>query len=523
MVNVYTARFEASDPGTPFEVPFPSTPAGWRPDTVSNTTLLGAVVRDTLATIPQTLDLNIDSASTYYPGAIGEILNAQMDLWRGASPTALALPTPGEIEVHDPTGRWDHFMRQAWRGGQILVHRGLLREGPQDLVARLSVAAVRGDRRSKRFAIRDLGYVLNTTPLHTWRYSGAGDYDGDPAVRDHVRPLGFGGLFNASPKLINAQYGIYQVTVGSLISVTGARDGGSPLTIIGDYPDFASLKAATLAVNEVATCLALGLVRVGGAPQRGFTVDATARGTYTTAGLMNALVSDFGGKGHITPLSGGAVALVDAALPGHVGLYLPQETTIAAAISRLVHHAELPAWVTLAGEFQIVAIGAPSGGSPIPRWQVLGEPTWDIVPPRRGTRGGWRRNWTIQSEADLAPIISAADKRLYGQPVQPLEMPAPNGDTEAQWVELPSLWVNETDARRQMGRSNEAWGVQRRRGTVPLALPENPKGPDDGVNMGGVRTLEGYRGAGITDITPLAVIGFAGSPQTRRRTVTLWG
>jgi hypothetical protein len=525
MVNVFVASFSASDPGTPFEVRFPSTPAGWRPDTAANTTLMGAVVEDVIATLPQTMD---DQEAAYHSGGLVEPLNVQMDLWRGGAPTALALPSFGELVVADPADRYARMVRQSWRTGRITLERCDWRNfeglGP---FARLSAVTVLPDRLQKRFQVRDLGWLLNTTSLHAWRYSGAGDYDGDPAIRDHVRPLTFGTFFNAAPKLINAQFGIYQVTVGALIALTAVRDGGNPLTIVGDFPDFATLKAAALEVNEVATCLALGLLRIGGTPQRTPTCDGTARGTYTTAGLMNALVSDFGVKGMITPLDAFQLAFIDSLVPGEVNLWLPNETTIGAAISMLVRHAELPAWVELDGTFRIARLRVPEPGvavTEIPAWKVLSEPQWEIVPPRRGTRGGWRRNWTVQSEGDLAAILSLAEKRLYGEAMQPLELPSPAAgmDGESQWVDVPSLFVHEADARRALARSNELFGVTRRRAPVRIALPPSPEGPGegfDGESMGFANfTLPAFTGAAV--VTP---IGFAGSPHRRDRTVTLWG
>jgi hypothetical protein len=530
MTQIYVARIEAVDPQGQTRIRAPSTPCGWLPDFLDDDVILGATAVDMVATLPSTSRV-VGGSALYYPGGLEEPLNAQLDLWRGERPSGLSLPSFGTLEVADPAGTWDRWYRQAWRGARISIFRGQRRTaidtaGP---LARLAVAGIQGSRTGKRLLIRDLGYLFQT-PLHNDRYTGAGGLDGDPAVANRVKPIGFGQVFNIAPILIDAVHGIYQADTGVMQALPGARDGGSPLVLTGtNVPNIAALRSLDLAVDEVATCFANSLVRTGGTPQRTFTIDATLRATYTTAGLLNALVSGFGISGLVAPMTTG-FATADAAMPGSVNLWLRDETTIGAAIARVAGHTECCVHVTEAGVLNIVPVLPPGPTGPgtgeglaITRRSLLADPEWELIAPRRGTRTGWRKNWTPQSEADLAPILGAADKRLYGQAHQPVERLAPgSGEPDAQWVDLDPLWVNEADAIAAAVRSNASFGVRQRRGIV--------RRPLDDTNpvlvprlMSGTFWMQGWDGDGITEETGFRKVGWAITVGRGELAETLWG
>ena len=82
-------------------------------------------------------------------------------------------------------------------------------------------------------------------------------------------------------------------------AIIGGYDRGVALTAGSDYADYAALAAATVAGGSYATCLAEGLVRVGGVPDGPLTFDVKGDdtgGTYVTtaADIIERLVTTQG-------------------------------------------------------------------------------------------------------------------------------------------------------------------------------------------------------------------------------------
>lgn len=104
------------------------------------------------------------------------------------------------------------------------------------------------------------------TPLQAAKYDGSGGINGDPALKDTLKPLVFGSVFNMEPLLIYAALLIYQVNGGPIAGIGPVLEGGAPLIFQQDYPSFEALAAATIPTGYYATCLSLGVFRLGFPP-----------------------------------------------------------------------------------------------------------------------------------------------------------------------------------------------------------------------------------------------------------------
>lgn len=97
-------------------------------------------------------------------------------------------------------------------------------------------------------------------------YGGGGGLDGDSAVTGRRRPTGYGYVTGASPVLISRGDNLYQINDGPINAVDAVYEGGVAFTATtptADYANLDELLAASVGAGEYATCLALGVFRIG--------------------------------------------------------------------------------------------------------------------------------------------------------------------------------------------------------------------------------------------------------------------
>lgn len=126
-------------------------------------------------------------------------------------------------------------------------------------------------------SLRDKGYLLEV-PTQPSVYGGTGNLDGDAAVAGRRKPIAIGdgasgNGANASPALILASEYIYQIHDGSVQAIPTVYDSGFALTATSDHATLNAMRAATLVPGQYATCIAFGLIRLGGRPDGRVTCD----------------------------------------------------------------------------------------------------------------------------------------------------------------------------------------------------------------------------------------------------------
>lgn len=119
-----------------------------------------------------------------------------------------------------------------------------------------------GNPETINIALRDDGYRFDSK-FQSNLYDGLGGAGGSAEWKNKPIPWLGGYKANIRPDFIDATYLVYRFHDSQAVSVCEVRDRGGVLSPTSDYPDYASLIAATLATDEYATCLALGLVRTG--------------------------------------------------------------------------------------------------------------------------------------------------------------------------------------------------------------------------------------------------------------------
>jgi hypothetical protein len=439
-------------------------------------------------------------ADTYVPSAFtGEVQN-QLSLFNGADPLQPGQAAFGELQIIDPNGddNLDDLLALGWEGAAIELRRGVPGEAfsTWSTVAKLTATGMVGDIKAKSLRLRSMGWLLEAAELHGERYGGTGGLDGDPTLAGRLKPYAVGYVSNITPVTINAVKLIGQVSRSAVTSITNVTDGhGTALLSAGDFGTYDALAGATIPVDGFATCLALGLYRLGAAPVFGITCNVqgdaetvnglagpTSRGRIVrriAAGLGSLRLMDS------TQIDFAAFQDFENKQPAAVGWYWDggQQITKAAAIAEVM--AGCCGWwlVRPNGQLSIgqaedpasfgvtLTLAYPATDSGECR---LGEPAiTDTLPPRRATYIGWQRNYTVQTPDKLAGSVSQADTLLYGQPTRyagGADQWRANNYPTSPAVYLFGNYRDEADAIAEADRQMQLFSVQRTRYAIPIAM-----------------------------------------------------
>ena len=273
--------------------------------------------------------------------------------------------------------------------------------------------------------VRDETYRLEK-PMQADIYGGAGGYDGGADLLGKPRPTTFGQVLNISPPLMDSTNLIYQFHHRTAQSVDAVYDRGAALTPGADYASYAALVAAVVGGGTYATCLALGLIRLGSTPSGLITADVKgdATGGYvdTTGAIGKRVIKDFGGLAD-ADLDLSSYADFETGLPGTIGWHRgPDHISVTAALDEIYGHCAGWWGAKPDGQIQVSRLTAPSSDlytlsldeSDNIDLEIL-EPLSGTFPPRYKQRVGYQRLWTNQQDTDLAGAVTAARRQYLSQ------------------------------------------------------------------------------------------------------------
>jgi hypothetical protein len=313
-------------------------------------------------------------------------------------------------------------------------------------------------------------------PAQPGVYGGTGGIDGDSNVKSKRKPIWLGTCANVSVALIDAVNLVYQLHDGQISAVSHVYDRGVELTANStpDYANYAALIAATITPGRFATCLALGLIRLGAKPDGVVTVTAngavsngliatTTSGTFfsDTASAIQYLITI--STANVVVDTGSVIAL-KAAQSAPIGYYIgPDDNkTIRQAIDELTYG--ILGWAGFRRDrtLDMGLIALPTG-SPLASYtgDGTGEDFYTIkqlplpsimAPPPYRIRSAYSRNWTQQSDIDAT--VDASTQTLRKDPYSiaistnstlsaSIQAAHPQAQDPDVW---PSWFVNSSDA-----------------------------------------------------------------------------
>lgn len=271
--------------------------------------------------------------------------------------------------------------------------------------------------------LRDKLEIL-ARPLQASLYSGtnalpSGVEGTADDIKGQPKPVLFGRRYQLVPVLVNTSKLTYQFHDGAAQAVDAVYDQGVALTYGGtNHANLAALEAAAVTAGQYHTCLALGLIRLGAAPNGRITMDArgdAAGGVYvnTAADIASRILTQRAGIASGS-LDSATVSALAAAAPAEIGVYFDGETTRQAAIDAVL--AGCGGWCApnRAGTWQVGQLLAPTGS---PDWDFTDVEILDLdVIATRDAGAGlpvWRtkvryKPFAAVSRADLAGSLTEA-------------------------------------------------------------------------------------------------------------------
>lgn len=280
------------------------------------------------------------------------------------------------------------------------------------------------DEDNLTITIRDFGYRLNV-PLQQNLYGGTGGADGGDDLAGKRKPLAFGQVFNVGPPLVVPILLIYQVHDGEIESVDAVYDRGIALTFSADVATYADLVSAAVSAGQYATCLALGLLKLGSSPAGTITADlhGDADGSYveTSADIVRRIINRSTDIEDSAEIYLPAFAAVNTAQPAPIGYWSGTDDGQGAddAIANIMSGVGGWGGFRRNGKFEVGIVLAPTS-PPSSRFTVadIAEIKREalpsgISPPPYRYRVGYQRNETVQD--DLADGVTAARKAFAAQ------------------------------------------------------------------------------------------------------------
>ena len=173
--------------------------------------------------------------------------------------------TIGDATISNPDGALDYLLTEyTLTGGSIKAWLGEPESDSDEwaLLYEATIDEVEATRKEIRISITTIADQLERS-LQLRRYTGGGGFSGDASVSGRLRPTAWGECYGCDPVLFDASNRVYQVHDGPVQSIDAVMEGGLPYDFTADYADYDALIDATLDTGEYATCLALGIFRIG--------------------------------------------------------------------------------------------------------------------------------------------------------------------------------------------------------------------------------------------------------------------
>ncbi len=307
--------------------------------------------------------------------------------------------------------------RFVWQGAPVKLYAGVSGQAwPWQLVLEAKAKLQNAD--GNKIA---LSLDVNTRPFEadvlTAKYAGTGGAEGGADLKGKVKPFLAGRCFNVEPVLIDAVNNVYQVHgYGPIEAITTLFERGSAFPApIADYASYAALVAADIPNSQWASCLAIGMFRLGAPAYGVITADVDGDkhgGTWRdkTGAVILRLAQNAGvSTGIIETASFTGLDTAMLALPedGQMGIYITDQTNVLEIASRLTAPCNAQAGVSLLGKLfcSIVTVGIPSTTLDAQQRQkprVVSSVEQSVSEPYSFLEFGYARSWRVHNEDEIA-------------------------------------------------------------------------------------------------------------------------
>lgn len=242
----------------------------------------------------------------------------------------------------------------AYVNTRTLIFKGTLR-GIDSTNLRKSVRLrIRDKLESLKFPLLTDRYLGNTT-------AGSNTAEGGEDLKNKLKPQIFGYTFQTEVQPVNPSDLIYQASDSRLEQIRPSDGAVTISPSVGDFANIASLRGATIAAGQYATCFELGLFRLGATPESVVTAECSSVpltpevnrgvGPIAKAILLAAGVS----SGDIDGASFDALTNADADF--RTGIYVDTDETVLSIVCRVLNAIGATMVATPLGVYKAVQFG----------------------------------------------------------------------------------------------------------------------------------------------------------------------
>lgn len=335
----------------------------------------------------------------------------------------------GEIVINNARGDYDAYANSL-DGAHVIVRMGQSGASFDSFVVLydgLVDGAATVDEETLTLHIYDDNKRLEI-PAAPNVYGGTSGIDGDANCKGKRKPLSLG-VLTVPPVLIDGANLVYQFNDGTSFAVYHVYDRGVelPVNATADYASYAALIAATIIPGRYATCLALGIIRLGAKPDGLITatvLGTASNGLVATYPTIGSAIQDTPSLVHYLITISGANIVVDfgsvvataAAQPAQTGYWIgPDDNkTLRQVIDDMMYG--ILGWAGFRRDrtFDMGLVALPTA-SPLASYtemdfftlRRLPLPSVMSPPPRR-IRAAYSRNWTQQTDIDATIDVNSA-------------------------------------------------------------------------------------------------------------------
>lgn len=247
------------------------------------------------------------------------------------------------------------------------------------------------------------------------------DYEGEVDLLGTTKPRLFGMVFNISPILLRADnlvYGCnwaYDGTRETITEFSSVRDGGVELEHVADYATTATMDLQTPAAGKYVTCVAEGTFKLGSKPVYSITCDVEQE-TLIYTDIVQMLSTELSLNGSIVYYESNFT----------LGLYLTNNTDYISFNKQVTDNLDLVTWFDGNKRFNVNTLRQNYSGPTIARFIDAGKDFRDdqdilvfsmdrtgySLPPKQN-QVGYKHNYTVQQQEQLAGAVSQNDRELY--------------------------------------------------------------------------------------------------------------
>jgi hypothetical protein len=448
----------------------------------------------------------------------------------------------GDIGISNAGGDCDGWIDLGFSGRAVVLKRlTSARSSYASAVTLMRATATRLDSSAAytKLALRLYDRRLELDkPIQTNRYDGTttsagAKAEGNADLEDKVKPLLFGRCENVPAVCVNIFNLIWQVNDGAVASIV-AYDGGVQLAAGGDFTTLTALVNATVPAGKYATCLALGLFRLGSTPAKVVTADVKemVTGSGNRAGAIALRILARLGLTSATDVNPATFAALDAAATYQVGVFIADDRTAIDVLSDVL--GSVGAWLVpnALGVFEAGVFSGPDSSAVATFYEttILPENDGGIgIVENPDTDGGlpvwrvvltYRRNWQVQDDAALAGCVTQDRRAFLGKDVRKAKAQKSSVKTKhllAPELAIDTLLVDPADAAAEAARRLALYSVRRDLLTFSVRSDD----AEEAV-LGATVSIELPR-LGYQDGRSMVVIGRRESPAREMVDLTLWG